>query len=611
VTDFNSTTDALEVLVAPFDDQGDWEGILAQALAVDAAERRTRRPLWRRPRVVPVVGVCALVAAGLATVALATPLGSAIAHGIGGFSAWISGEPGSPAPKGAQQAFDKANARSWLGFPSGTQLRLLSTKADAAAGTKVQLLGFRSGSTLCVRVRVLGTTRGSGQGCAPLASLQQAGSPVRVLLVDQGFGKGKTYAWYGIQRFGSRMLQVTAGIVADGVKSVTLTDQSGTHTVPVRANAFLYVAWTPEVGQSISRITATTASGVRSVPFTPAAFGFFPGFGPSSSQPTGPSSVQRRVTGGTISWLDNQKPVGQPLSVLPKQTARLIRNNAVFGRVIAPDPGAPIRVAVTTSTSRPGGKATGLCTWLISNGGGSAGGCAVRADIFSRGPVSWGTTSGGSGSDQFSIASGLASDDVAKIVAYLANGQTQAVPLADNVYAVQLASADYPVRLVSYDSAGRIIGVDPILRGLGDRARPAPGKAKELLHVTGATGESATLYIGKATDGGTCMYVRSYLNKHVGGDEVGCMGPAWRGSTIQLGGGGASGIWNGRVRPDVATVELRFADGHTTTIKPIQGFILYAEPKTQTELGHGMIEAIARDASGKEVGDEKLTAPKH
>src|SRR5581483_11087350 len=82
--------------------------------------------------------------AGVATaLALATPLGATIAHGMSGFSSWISGEPGSPAPKADQRAFARANARTWLGFPAGTRLRLLDTAKDQALNERVELLGFR------------------------------------------------------------------------------------------------------------------------------------------------------------------------------------------------------------------------------------------------------------------------------------------------------------------------------------------------------------------------------------------------------------------------------------------------------------------------------------
>jgi hypothetical protein len=590
----------LELLV-PAPGLPDW----SQVLELAGHRRASASRRW-----VTAIGLFTAAAAVLVAVAVATPLGAAIAHGFGGFSAWISGEPGSPAPRAQRQAFARANARSWLGFPAGTQLRLLRTVTQPATGRAVQLLGFRSGSTLCIRIAVLGKTLATTQSCAPLADLRLAGAPVRVVLVDQGFGKGTKQAWYGIDRLGSSAVQVTAGIAADGVKKVILQDNTGRHTLRAAANAFLYVAWEPDVGQRVNRIWARTAKGLVSVPFAPAPFGFGGG-GVSQQTATGPTHVQRHVSGGTIGWLDHSEPRGQPLNVLPRRTATFVRRHAVFGRVIAPDPNTPIRLAITLSTSHKGGKATGICTWLITSSNGAGGGCAVRAELFSQDPITTGTSLAG-GSDEFATISGLASDEVAKVLAFLANGQPQSVPLADNAYVVQIARSKFPVRLVAYDSGGRIIGIAPTLQDMGGGGSPAParGRARLLLQVTSPTGATAKLYVGKSTSGGNCMYVRWYQNTHAGGEMIGCTEAIWRGSPIQLGGGGPTGIWEGQVRQDVSTVELRFADGTHATTKPTDGYILYATPRNHLAPGHEPVEAIARNSAGKMIGTESFNRPK-
>lgn len=569
------------------------------------AGRRNEAGWRRRTRSAAIV---VAVAGAVTALALATPLGAAIARGVSGFSTWISGEPGSPAPKADQQAFARANARSWLGFPAGTKLRLLDTVANPTTGERVELLGFRSGGTLCLRVHLIGNVAGGGQSCAPLADLRQAGSPVRVVLVDDGFGTGTRRVWYGLDRVHSSALQVTAGIAADGVRTVTLTDQAGTHTVPTGGNAFLYVAWNPAVGQRVTHISAQTASGRIGVPFAQAPFLF--GSGGSAVKPSfGPTSVQRHLTGGTIGWLDHRQPEGQPLSVLPKRTERFIFRHAVFGRVIAPDPGQPIRVAVALSTSRHGGKAIGVCTDVIVHGA-AGGGCAVRAQLFARGPLAGPETMLVNGSDEFAIVVGLASDDVAKIVSFLANQRTQAVPLTDNVYAVQISRAKLPAKLVAYDNAGRIIAITTVDEAPGGAgATPAPGRAKQLLHVTSPTGATATLYTGASSNGGTCMYVRWYQNKHANGELEGCNSLTASHSAISLSGGGPTGIWEGQVGTDVTTVELRFANGSHTTIKTTDGFILYALTRSQLAAG-GLTAAIARNASGKEIGHESFRSAK-
>src|SRR4051794_14808233 len=87
---------------------GDWQAI------VTAARRRRRRRRFGQ-----------LVTVGMALVLGVSPIGGAIVDGIGDFSAWLRGTPGTPAAESDQQAFDRSNERSWAGFPEGTQLRSL------------------------------------------------------------------------------------------------------------------------------------------------------------------------------------------------------------------------------------------------------------------------------------------------------------------------------------------------------------------------------------------------------------------------------------------------------------------------------------------------------
>lgn len=595
--------------LVPIPAPADWGEVLQLANSQRGQERGWQGERgWGGWRVrMRSAAVIVALAGALIALAFATPLGAAIARGFDGFSSWISGEPGSPAPKADQQAFARANARTWLGFPAGTKLRLLDSVIDPATGERVEMLGFRSGGTLCLSLHVIGKVAGTRQSCAPLSELRQAGAPVRVVLVDDGFGTGKHTVWYGLDRIHSSALQVTAGIAADGVRAVTLTDQAGTHAVKTAGNAFLYVAWNPIVGQRVSKITTQTASRTVAVPFAQAPFlsGAFGAYGSAGKRPFGPSAVQRHVTGGTIGWLDRRQPVGQPLSVLPKHPGQsLLFGHVVFGRVIAPDPTQPIRIAVVLSTSRHGVKAIGVCTTVFVRGG-AGGGCAVRAQLFAKSPIASTTTMLISGSDEFATVDGLASDDVSKIVAFLANRQRQPVPFSDNAYVVDIARANLPAKLVAYDKAGKIIGITTVdAVSDGGEGTPAPGRAKPLLHVTSPTA-SATLYTGPSSTDGRCMYVRWYENKQANGEMDDCAVSAANGPALSLSGGGPSAIWEGRVRSDVTTVELRFADGSNTQIKPTDGFILYALTRSQLS-GGGLTEAIARNAAGKALGHESF-----
>ena len=576
---------------------GDWDEVVA--IAGDAPVRPVRR--W--------AAVAAFAATAALVVSAATPLGASIVHGVGNFSSWLTGEPGTPASTKAQQAFNRANARSWIGFPAGTKLRHLTTVADRADGSQVELLGFRAGSTLCLRIVVTGKTTASTRSCAPLADLRQAGSPVRVIVVDRGFGAGKKYAWYGTDRIHSPALQVTTGIVADGVKKVVVRDRSGRHVLPVTANAFLYVASTPDVEQRLISISAQTRSGLVSVPFAPAPFGFG-GVPASQKVAPGPTKVERQVGGGTIGWLDRRELRGQPLSILPSRSRTLITKHVVFGRVVAPDPGRPVRVALTLSTSRHGGRATGVCSWLIYPGGGAGGGCAVRADLFKTEPITFGASLN-SGSDQFMTLNGLASDDVARIVVFLANGQTMKVPLRDNTYLVDIARSQMPVRLVAYDAHGRVIGVQAPGDLVGAGSGPAQGRAVSVRKLTSPDGATAELLIGPASGNGHCYYVRVYLSKHDGGEAVSCPNSTWRQHALQIETYGLPAQFiEGHVRSDVAAVKIKFVDGGTMTTTPIDNFVLAVVPHQHLAKSSQVASATAYDAAGHRIGSESLLPPK-
>src|SRR6188472_1573493 len=129
------------------DPRRDWDEIVARA----GLKRERRRRRWL---------ACAAVAAAATVLGVATPVGSALVRGIDDFSAWLTGEPGSPVSEEEQHEFEAANARSWLDFPQGTELRRLMTRQ--AGESTVDLLGFRSGSSaLCLRLTVTGKSRAS------------------------------------------------------------------------------------------------------------------------------------------------------------------------------------------------------------------------------------------------------------------------------------------------------------------------------------------------------------------------------------------------------------------------------------------------------------------
>src|SRR6266540_4589696 len=265
---------ALEDYAPPTRGTGNWDDVV----------RRTARSR-RRP-----VFVLAAAAAVLVGLAFGTPLGSAIRDTVAGFSAWLQGTPGTPANPDEQRAFEEASARSWVGFPGSPRLRRL-TQAQAD-GVTFELFGFRSGDSLCIRVVASGAARDSTIECAPVADLENDNAPVRVLLADWGVGQGDKTKTIGFDTFRAPLAQVTAGIVADGVRSVELTDDRGSHVVEPSSNSFLYVSPRPDVDQLVTKVRAELAGGESvDVPFNPALRGPVPLVGNPAGAPGGPTHV--------------------------------------------------------------------------------------------------------------------------------------------------------------------------------------------------------------------------------------------------------------------------------------------------------------------------------
>ena len=585
------------------DPRPDWDEVVADA----GLEREQAR---RRQRSVLAVAV----ALAAVTVGLATPLGSAIARGLDGFSAWLTGQPGEPVSEEEQREFDAANARSWLGFPQGTELRrLIRRDVD---GMMVELLGFRAGSSaLCLRLNVISKSRTSTLECAPLEELRRKGGPVRVVMADQPVGRGDKYAWYGIDRVHSSNLQVTAGIASDGVESVVLEDEAGRHEVPVLANAFLYVAEQPEVGQRVKSVWARTSAGLIAVPFAPTAFGFG-GSGGRSAAPPAPA-VERTVSGGRIGWLERRELRGESLDTLPARAHAAVlgqiggpqrpQTNVLFGRVLTPDPGRPLRIVVTLNAHRPRGPVAGLCTWLVERRG-TSGGCSPYPGVFEQNPIPSGMTGGGSGA--FVTVEGVASDDVARLEALLADKQEVGVPLNDNAFAVDLPRAKLPARLVAYDSDGRVISVSPPLHDIGGGASPARGRATSLLRVNGPNGTHAELFVGPSDRGGECMYIKHFVDRQHTGVMVGCKGRAWTGPALQLSSQFLPPRFiAGRVRIDIDAVRVRFADGTATTLRPTRGYVLYATPPDRLTEARGAVSAEGLNADGGVVARQSFRPP--
>jgi hypothetical protein len=571
-----------------YDGDGDWDALV-------------RRARGRRPGSRLVLAAAALVGAAL-LLGVATPLGGAFAQAVGDFSRWLAGTPGTPVSDDEQRAFDEANARSWLGFPGSPKLRrLIQTELD---GLRYELVGFRSAGSLCIRVKVGGEVDASRLTCAPVDDLRQDDVPVRVLLADWGVGKGEKTETVGFDTYTSSRAQVTAGIAADGVRAIELVDDQGSHRVDAISNAFLYVADRPEVGQRVTHVRAEIDGGrTIGVPFTVPPHGAGGGFGGAAGKPGGPANVERVVERGTIGWVDRREERGEPLGEAMRDKVSMFRD-VDFGRIVAPNPDDPKRVAITVGKGGidpAAGARPMLCETLLGNDGTAAGGCLDPT--FSQAPFSFGYTVTGAG-DQYATFAGVASDDVARLELYTATGNRIDVALRDNAYLAEVALARLPAKLVAYDTSGRVIGIEETPREQGP-VHVLPQTIVELSAGVPAVG-TLELRANRTREGGECWFVRGTGDVSVRAGS--CTPKEWTVAPVQVGAIPDPAVFvYGRVRDDVDELVLRFADGTTTSIEPgKRGYVLEALPERQRTTGHELVEIVGRGAGGRVVARQRL-----
>jgi hypothetical protein len=590
----------------PGGERADWQDVLRRAGVRRRPLRLTRRRL--------VVALAALTAA--AVVVAATPVGSAIVQGIGDFSAWLSGHPGTPASSSDQQAFEQSQ-RSWLAFPKGTELRRLIQKT--VQGSTYTLFGFRARDELCLRLTVTGKAHGEPlQSCAPLAELRARKEPALVVFVDYGFGpiRGR-HVHIGPDTYTPVRADVTAGIVADGVKAVELVGDGGRRQrAIVASNSFLSVVSDPKVGYRTRHVWATAGGKRIAIPFAQAPFDTWRSPPTSTLRPQGPARVQRTVTGGRIGWLERREQRGATVpATLDRFYARL--GKVVFERLLSPDPTSLMRVIVTVqvggSLGGPPGsaqaKAPHVCTWLVA-GGAVGGGCSPKHDLFPHQPFSAGE-SVLLGSDQYATIDGLASDDVARLELFLATGERIPVPLRDNAFLVQAARPKYPARLVAYDRQGRVIGIQTFQEPLTNTGpRPVPNaRWRTLIRATSGP-MHARLMTAPKQGGGTCYAFRWGIN---GGGSSGCLPKKWAGPPIQVYFDepqvlhrGPSVFLSGQLRPDIVRIDVHLPDGNVLTLKPTKGFVLVAVPVKYAHAAHNGSYGLGFDRTGKQVARSNL-----
>jgi hypothetical protein len=574
--------------------QPDWADVVRRS----SPRRRARRP---------VVLVAAAAAFLLAAAAVA------VAASLGGFSSWLSGQPGAPVAPAEQQEFESANLRTFTRFAPGTELRRLLT--TSASGTDFTLYGFRSGDDLCLKLTASGAVSGGATRCAPEHALQTTSQPAVVVSADEPFGAGGPV---GADGYASDAYQATFGIASDGVSRVVVEGDDGTHDALLGGNAFLYVDDHPSHGARVSGVSAVSGAGDRvALDFMRSPYGMFELAVPPPGTFHGPARPQRTVTGGSVGWLARGEQPGEPVPAKLASAATGLATSPPPGftsggrwpqepeqlvseRLLQPDPNDFVRmiVAGVSPSGAMSDPQAGICIGeLAGMGVGST--CMQLSQAFAHGPL-W-LTIGGSGMSQYSVLAGLASDDVSRISAYLGNGQVVPVALAHNAFVARIARAQFPLRVVAYDASGLVIGVKDFASD--GMTSPAPKRARDSVretgHVTGPHGGAATLREGTPAGGYRCWSI----DLDEGQSEGGCTPwPSHDGlKTIGVLRSHGDAFLAGEVGAGIASVAVTYPDGTTRRFDGSDGLLLAALSDER-----GVFRLHGYDTAGKEVASAGL-----
>lgn len=578
----------------------DWGDVLWRANVTVPSPRRRRR--------LALAVAFALLVIGVAV----SPLGAAIGREFSNFSNWLTGSPGKPASKAAQEAFARENAHAYAGFPAGTKLRtLITTKAD---GVSYTLSGFRDADSLCLTLTAAGEASASSSSCAPLSDLRKRPQPALALEVDSPVGTipGK-HVHIGPDTYTLPRALVSFGIVADNVRAVTVRSSDGARKAVVRSDSFLSIAQRPKPASRVNRIAAITRAGKAvAIPFAQTPFDEWLGSAPVGTL-HGPSHVDRIVHGGTIGWLERHQSRGQPL---PRVRGPMLGGSSgyrVFGRLLNPDPASGMKVGielyrVTHVTAqlrrvqRPGLYACDLTFTGRSVGAGCDHGLSA---LFSHGPFTFGSMMIGGG-DQYVILAGVASDDVARMRLFLSTGEVANVPLKDNAYLIRASRAKYPIRLVAYDDHGRVIGIETEQSALGGPTGPAyiPQKGatwRVVDRVTRADGKSVAVWAVPSQAHGWCWKLR----EPGGGETGGCVPlstrPTIRFEITSTPSADLRAVMLLAVGRPISHVVIHYRSGATAQATPVDGLVLYAPPQARVAAHDPITTVDGYDAGGRRV----------
>lgn len=229
--------------------------------------------------------------------------------------------------------------------------------------------------------------------------------------------------------------------------------------------------------------------------------------------------------------------------------------------------------------------------------------------------------------DYAGFVTGWLRGDAKTLEAHFADGTTAGItvtwvsaPIGAGFFAyvvprAHLTRADALTAVVAFDAAGRVVSRQPFRltkpldedvmqtlpngRKLALPRRAQAARAHEIFGFRTARGGAADhgrttpgrayLWVMPRTGGGVC-----FLYGTGTGGGFGCPSRDELAHLPAINGGSVGGVYFAQVKPDVTTVELRFRNGDTERITPIDGFVLHRVPSNP-------VAVVGLDRNGRAI----------
>jgi hypothetical protein len=215
------------------------------------------------------------------------------------------------------------------------------------------------------------------------------------------------------------------------------------------------------------------------------------------------------------------------------------------------------------------------------------------------------------------------------IEARFADGKTATIPFTPVSAPIKAGFFVYPVprdhrtraeglrTVVALDAKGKVLGREsfPLTKRLDENVpqtlpdgtkvslprRADATKARKIISFRATDGSQVYLWLMPASGGGDCF---------LSSQSFGCRTPRSAASEPAFGGGLLGGahriLFFGQTKREVGTVELRYQNGESERLTPVDGFVLHEITPAHYRRGTRLVAAVALNRSGKTISSQRF-----